>query len=143
MTNSPEVTPITEEPPVVYITQPVIGHKWVIRSNLPDELGREVKLNALRCSLNLAKHTFYLEVEQPRDSLLLFEAITMMSEASEHPLVAVSTDFYIEHTDIEANVASTLTFRASLCDHEYKLDYSKAWAAQHNLSFDNVVLLKE
>ena len=60
------------------ILYPVIQHQWKIRSSLPEDIDKLITAQAIKCSINIVKETFYLEIEQPVSSLGLFEGINIL-----------------------------------------------------------------
>ncbi len=117
------------------IQLPALQHQWEISTSLPDDIDKYVTTSAIKCSLNLVGHTFKLLLEQPRSSVELFEGIDLMTHGS--------IIFTLDHMNgKDGNVASHVTFEATLIEHKYSLDYTKSETTTHDLVFNKVKLLK-
>lgn len=107
MAESQDTTDATE------ILQPVLRQQWFIETSLSDEYNNLIRSQSVRCSLNMVKRTFHLEVEQPKKlAERMFRAILLLTKAS--------TTFGLQCSDGE----SMVEIIARLVDHKYELDYS-------------------
>lgn len=110
------------------ILQPVLRNRWLLDTNLPEELNQLLKVQAVRCSINLVKRTFHLEVEQPVGfANRMFYIMELLTKGATGISIQVAQN---EPYDM-------LAIAATLVDHKYEQDYTdNSEVALHILDFE-------
>ena len=111
------------------ILQPVLLHQWALDTTLPDDLNQLLRVQTLRCSINLVKKTFRLEVEQPvMKGNTMFHIIELLTRGSTGITIqAVTADGAYDMVGVSA----------VLVNHSYEQDYAgPSDVAKHILDFE-------
>jgi hypothetical protein len=110
------------------IEMPLMQCKWTIKTALREEQNKAIHKNVISADIDLVNNELIIVVEQALRDNHTYSAIKAM-KLRENVIT-------VQHLDGNANVCAELTILATLVDHDFKLDYSKAEVAKHKLTFE-------
>lgn len=113
------------------ILQPVLKHRWFLDTTLPDELNQLLRSQAVKCSINIVKRTFHLEIEQPISyGNKMFYIMELLAKGRTGISIQTASGGH------EEQAYDMVGISARLVDHKYEQDYADAEVAMHVLDFE-------